>query len=177
MKPRCLPITLRQGVGITTLVLYSTCVLSQDALRPAPMPHSSATGRSFDTPPAAHAPESILPFPVHDTAARASGFPSPAETAIIPGIHLHRELVRNPVATFFLRVSGNGLLEDGVHHGDLLVVDRSLAPIHGQLVVMVHGNRFVLRRLPWLGEDDSCYEAVVESEAVWGVATTVIHTL
>ena len=141
------------------------------------MPDSPTTVRISGTSPALHAPASILPFPGHDTAARASGFPSPAETAIIPGIHLHRELVRNPVATFFLRVSGNGLLEDGVHHGDLLVVDRSLAPIHGQLVVMVHGNRFVLRRLPWLGEDDSCYEAVVESKVVNDAATTVIHTL
>ena len=56
----------------------------------------------------------------------AAGFPSPADDYIDSGIDLNEVLIRHPSSTFFLRVSGDSMVEAGIQHGDLLVVDRSL---------------------------------------------------
>ena len=58
----------------------------------------------------------------------AAGFPSPADDYVEVGIDLNEQLIRHPTSTFFLRVSGESMLGAGIHHGDLLVVDRSLEP-------------------------------------------------
>ena len=67
----------------------------------------------------------------------AAGFPSPADDYVEVGIDLNDQLIRHPTSTFFLRVSGESMLGAGIHHGDLLVVDRSLDPRPGRVVVAV----------------------------------------
>jgi len=57
----------------------------------------------------------------------AAGFPSPADDYIDRGIDLNEALIQHPSSTFFLRVSGDSMIGAGIHDGDLLVVDRSLA--------------------------------------------------
>ncbi len=76
-----------------------------------------------------------------------AGFPSPAADYVEAAIDLNVVLMPRPASTFLMRVSGDAMREAGIHHGDLLVIDRSLNPVAGAVVVAVHEGRFVLR---WL---------------------------
>ncbi len=117
----------------------------------------------------------------------AAGFPSPADDYIEVGIDLNEQLIRHPSSTFFLRVSGDSMTGAGIHHGDLLVVDRSLDPRPGRVVVAVLDGAFTLKRL-------ARYCGHLRLEAanpdyphldlhrcgdvqIWGVAIYVIHPL
>ena len=55
----------------------------------------------------------------------SAGFPSPAEDYLEGKLDLNRHLIPHPLATFFVRVSGDSMLGAGIHSGDLLIVDRS----------------------------------------------------
>jgi len=77
----------------------------------------------------------------------AAGFPSPADDYIDVGIDLNETLIRHPSSTFFLRVSGDSMVDAGIQHGDLLVVDRSLEARPGHIVVAVLDGAFTLKRL------------------------------
>jgi DNA polymerase V len=77
----------------------------------------------------------------------ASGFPSPAEDYAEGRIDLHRELIASPLSTFVLRVRGDAMRGDGIVDGDLLVIDRSLQPQAGGMVVAVLEGRYIVRRL------------------------------
>ena len=67
-------------------------------------------------------------------------------------LNLHGVLVTNPVCTFYMRVSGNGLREHGIQDGDLMVIDRSVEPCSGHVVVVAHQGCFLLRPLRRQGE-------------------------
>ena len=117
----------------------------------------------------------------------AAGFPSPADDYVEVGIDLNDQLIRHPTSTFFLRVSGDSMTGAGIHDGDLLVVDRSLDPRPGRVVVAVLDGGFTLKRLvrhqgrlrleaanpnyPPL-ELEGCGDM-----QIWGVAIHVIHPL
>ena len=58
----------------------------------------------------------------------SAGFPSPAEDYIELGIDLNKYLIKNPISTFFLRVSGNSMNNAGIYNNDLLIIDRSINP-------------------------------------------------
>jgi DNA polymerase V len=66
-----------------------------------------------------------------------------------PGLPLNLQalLVPRPHATVLLRVSGHSMREAGIHPGDLLVVDRSLPPRPGQIVVAQLADGFTLKSL------------------------------
>ncbi|MEB3307395.1 MAG: translesion error-prone DNA polymerase V autoproteolytic subunit [Cyanobacteriota bacterium] len=87
-----------------------------------------------------------VPIPLAGEAVEA-GFPSPAADYVEAMIDLNVVLMPRPASTFLMRVSGDAMREAGIHHGDLLVIDRSLSPVPGTVVVAVHEGRFVLR---WL---------------------------
>jgi DNA polymerase V len=53
-----------------------------------------------------------------------AGFPSPADDYLEPSLDLNERLVKNPNATFLVRVAGDPMIGAGIHSGDLLVVDR-----------------------------------------------------
>ncbi len=70
------------------------------------------------------------------------GFPSPADDFMDEAIDLHRLLVRNPAATFLYRADGWSMSGAGVSDGDILVVDRSVSPQAGDLVIAIwDGNQ------------------------------------
>lgn len=114
-----------------------------------------------------------------------AGFPSPADDYIEGQLDLNRHLIKNSAATYFVRVSGDSMTGAGIHSGDLLVVDRSLEPKNGNVVVAVIDGELVVKRLrlsegkPWLIPDNGAYPALevrAESEfRVWGVVTNVVH--
>lgn len=117
----------------------------------------------------------------------AAGFPSPADDYVEVGIDLNEQLIRNPTSTFFLRVSGESMLGAGIHHGDLLVVDRSLDPRPGRVVVAVLDGEFTLKRLVQhqgrlrLEAANPAYPPLELHRCgdvqIWGVAIHVIHPL
>lgn len=63
------------------------------------------------------------------------GFPSPAEDFSDDGIDLNELLVRNPPATFFYRAEGWSMMMAGICDGDILIVDRSVQPRDGDIVL------------------------------------------
>lgn len=70
------------------------------------------------------------------------GFPSPADDFLDDGVDLHRLLVRTPAATYLYRADGWSMLGAGISDGDILVVDRSVRPVSGDLVIAVwDGNQ------------------------------------
>ena len=117
----------------------------------------------------------------------AAGFPSPADDYVEVGIDLNEQLIRHPTSTFFLRVSGESMLGAGIHHGDLLVVDRSLDPRPGRVVVAVLDGEFTLKRLVQhqgrlrLEAANPAYPPLELHRCgdvqIWGVAIHVIHPL
>ena len=117
----------------------------------------------------------------------AAGFPSPADDYVEVGIDLNEQLIQHPTSTFFLRVSGESMLGAGIHHGDLLVVDRSLDPRPGRVVVAVLDGEFTLKRLTQhqgrlrLEAANPAYPPLELHRCgdvqIWGVAIHVIHPL
>jgi DNA polymerase V len=75
-----------------------------------------------------------LHIPMSGISARL-GFPSPADDFLDDTIDLNEHLVRNPAATFYYRAEGWSMLMAGVCDGDMLIVDRSVTPIDGDLVI------------------------------------------
>ncbi len=82
-----------------------------------------------------------MPLPLLARAVRA-GFPSPADDFIEEEIDLQRLLITNRPATFLVRVAGDSMIGKGLFDGDLAIVDRSLTPRDGDVVVVdVDGER------------------------------------
>ncbi len=116
-----------------------------------------------------------------------AGFPSPAEDYVDCELDLNQHLVRNPAATFFVRVAGDSMLRASIHDRDILVVDRSLeARNHSVVVAVVHGEMTVKRlRMHggqlWLIPENTDFpplEITAETDfEIWGVVTHVIHSL
>jgi DNA polymerase V len=75
------------------------------------------------------------------------GFPSPAQDYVEQGIDLNDLLVQRPAATYFVRVSGDSMIEAGINDGDMLVVDSSITAKHGDIVVAAVDSEFTVKRL------------------------------
>lgn len=126
---------------------------------------------------------SHLPLPYADGGIQA-GFPSPADNYITETIDLNKELVRHPAATFYGRVSGDSMIEEGIEPGDILVIDRSIEPDSGDLAVCCIDGEFTLKRIRleknrvWLIPSNEMFDPILvtpENEfSVWGVVT---HTI
>lgn len=117
------------------------------------------------------------------------GFPSPADDYTEARLDIRALVVQHPAATFFLRAASNSMRRAGIAQGDVLVVDRSLEPHDGHIVVArlageLHVRQLRVREgvatlispeprvapLPLGGEG-------VEGGEVWGVVTFVIKRL
>lgn len=112
-----------------------------------------------------------------------AGFPSPAQDYMSESIDLNRELVRHPATTFYARAVGDSMKGRGIDDGDLLVIDKSLEPRDGDIVVAFVDGEFTLKTV-MLESDGSClwlmpanddYSPIKVTEGnnfiVWGVLT------
>jgi DNA polymerase V len=115
----------------------------------------------------------------------SAGFPSPAEDYIEGKLDLNRFLVDRPAATFFVKAKGYSMIGANIHDGDLLIVDRSLEPIHMNIVIAAIEGEITVKRLhyvngkPTLVAENDSYKPIVINEysefLIWGVVTYVIH--
>lgn len=115
----------------------------------------------------------------------AAGFPTPAEDHVDCSLNLHELLIAHPAATFFVRVEGKSMEGAGIFSGDLLIVDRAIAPVQGKIVVAVINGEFTVKRILKKGkklflaaENPSFAPLEISPESdfqVWGVVTYVIH--
>ena len=125
-------------------------------------------------------------YPVFSTPVSA-GFPSPADDYIEAQLNLNQHLIKHPSATFFLRVSGQSMIGAGIHHGDLLIVDRAVEPQDGKIVIAVIDGELTVKRISQqahklflMPENDEFDPVEVRESAefsIWGVVTTVIHAV
>ena len=76
-----------------------------------------------------------------------AGFPSPADDYMHESLDFNRDLIRNPEATFYGRVEGDSMIEAGICDGDIAVIDRSLEPRHGDIVVGYINDEFTIKYL------------------------------
>ena len=117
----------------------------------------------------------------------AAGFPSPADDYIECNLDLNEHLIANPPATFFVRVSGNSMIGAGIHDGDLLVVDRSVEPRSGSIVLAVVHREITVKRIQrrggrmFLAPENTAYKPMEIGRdtglQIWGVCRHVIHRL
>lgn len=114
-----------------------------------------------------------------------AGFPSPAEEYLGDTLDLNQIMVDNPTATFFARVQGDSMTNT-IFPEDILVVDRSVSPKHGSVVVAIINNEFTVKRLNMndgltLVSDNPNYEPIrITGEmdlTVWGVVTGISRKL
>jgi DNA polymerase V len=124
-------------------------------------------------------------FTQHDvTAANATGFGAAADDYMERGIDLNEQLIHNKPATFFMRVSGNSMIGAGIHDGDIAIVDRSIKPNNGKIVIAVVNGDMLIRRLE---TTQNKIRLVPESKLatievssftelkIWGVVTYIVH--
>ena len=115
----------------------------------------------------------------------AAGFPSPAQDHASKRLDLNDFLIKNRDATFIFRVSGDSMTGVGIYANDTVLVDRSIDPKHGNLVVAVLNTEFTLKRLYKRGglvklvPENPIYPHIVIKESdefqVWGVVTATIR--
>lgn len=87
-----------------------------------------------------------LEIPLAESGVHA-GFPSPADDFLEGSLDLNRLVIRHPEATFFARVEGDSMKDEGIVEGDILVVDKSIEPYDGCLAVAVVDGEFTLKRV------------------------------
>jgi DNA polymerase V len=117
----------------------------------------------------------------------AAGLPSPAEYYEEETLDLNDHLLENPQHTFFVRVTGDSMINAGIHPGDLLIVDRSLRPNNGRIVIAVVNGELTVKKLfkergkLFLMPENPSYPCIEINEnmdfMIWGVVTNVIHSL
>jgi DNA polymerase V len=116
----------------------------------------------------------------------SAGFPSPASDYVERDIDLNDWLIRNKLATYIVRVEGDSM-EGEIRADDRLIVDRSLEPRHGDVVVACVDGEMLVKRLVaedgkyFLVAENPLYPAVElngdRETVIWGVATHCIHGL
>jgi DNA polymerase V len=116
-----------------------------------------------------------------------AGFPSPASDYLEGKLDLNKYLIKNPASTFFVRVSGDSMIGAGIHHGDLLIVDRSPEPKNKNIVIAVLNGELTVKRIKFNNgkitlepenKDFPVQEISNDMQfEVWGIVTNVIHKL
>ena len=127
-------------------------------------------------------------FTQHDVpTANATGFGAAADDYMERGIDLNEQLIRNKPATFFMKVSGNSMINAGIFDGDIVIVDRSIKQKNGAIVIAVIDGEMLIRRLDIsinkvrLIPETSKLAIIEVSDysdfKIWGVVTCIIRNV
>lgn len=117
----------------------------------------------------------------------SAGFPSPAEDFFQEGLDLNAYLIKRPAVTFLVKVEGESMIEAGINHGDILIVDRSIKPEENKIVIASLNGELVVKRLErkkgklFLKSENNKFEPIpVDEESdlqIWGVVIYTIHKI
>ena len=119
----------------------------------------------------------------------SAGFPSPADNYIEEKLNLNKHLIKNKESTFFVRVSGDSMINVGIFDNDILVVDRSLNPTKQSIVIASIEGELVVKKLIkdnksrdyYLKSENNDYPNIKLSShsdtMIWGVVIYTIHKL
>jgi len=115
----------------------------------------------------------------------SAGFPSPADDYTEQNIDLNEHLIKNPFSTFFLRVKGDSMINSGIQNHDLIIVDKSLIAVPGNIVIAMIDGEFTVKRLEkkndelyLKSENDSYPDFNFKNHneiQIWGVVIYSIH--
>ena len=121
------------------------------------------------------------------TSAVKAGFTSPADDYMERKLDLNKHLIKHPTATFFVRAAGESMIKVGIHHGDILIVDRSLEAKHGKIIIAAVDGELTVKRLyksskgTYLMPENDQYKPIkitnTNDVVIWGVVTNVLHEL
>ena len=113
-----------------------------------------------------------------------AGFPSPAEDFTDLSISLDKTLITNPPATFMAYADGDSMINIGIHPGDIVIVDRSITPSNGNIIIAILEGEFLIKQFTKIDKKikliahNSKYPTIHINEdtdfQVWGV---VIHSI
>lgn len=119
-----------------------------------------------------------------------AGFPSPAEDYLQESLDFNRDLIKHPESTFYGRVDGDSMIDAGICDGDIAVIDRSVEPQHGDVVVGYVNGEFTIKYLDLTHKNEGyielrpanrLYSPIRINECddfeVWGVVIWVIKKL
>jgi len=116
-----------------------------------------------------------------------AGSPSIAEDHIEEFLDMNNLLIRNPKTTFCVRVTGLSMIDAGIYEGDTLIVDSSITPVEGKIVIAALDGLLTVKRLgyikgkPFLLPENANFEPIpiLENSEVhiWGVVTNVLRSL
>ena len=144
------------------------------------------TGLRVISVEAAPFPGLVMELPLYTCHVRA-GFPSPADDHLDETLDLNRRYIRNPAATFFVVTDGDSMKDAGIHSGDTLIVDRSIKPVHGKIVIACVDGELTVKRYcvrggrPFLVAENADYADIElrdgQEVTVWGVVTQSIHSV
>jgi DNA polymerase V len=119
--------------------------------------------------------------------ANATGFGAAADDYMERGIDLNEQLIRNKPATYFMRVTGNSMINAAVHDGDIVIVDRSIKPTNGKIVIAVIDGEMLIRRyektmnslrlIPETAKLSPIEVSEFSDFKIWGVVTYVIKNV
>lgn len=117
-----------------------------------------------------------------------AGDPSPADSGIDEVVDLNEFLVHRPADTFMVRAAGESMRDAGIYEGDTLLVDRSLKPMNGKIVVAAVDGQLTVKRFHKdadggvsLLPENPAFEPIILAEGndliIWGVVTSVIRQM
>jgi DNA polymerase V len=116
--------------------------------------------------------------------ADATGFGSPTDDYMDRGIDLNEQLIKNKPATFFMRVQGSSMVNAHIHDGDIVIVDRSVQPQTGKIIIAVLDGEMLIRRyeksfhkvrlIPETPKLSPIEISEYADFSIWGVVTYVI---
>lgn len=114
----------------------------------------------------------------------SAGIASPIDDHIDRYLDLNHHLIKRPASTFLVRVEGDSMIGVGIYNDDILIVDRSVKPTDGKIVVAVIDNEFTVKRLKLRGKqvilfpENLEFKPIVTTEVmdfkIWGV---VLHAI
>ena len=87
-----------------------------------------------------------------------AGFPSPADDYRHDSLDFNRDLIRHPETTFYGRVDGDSMIDAGICDGDIAVIDRSVEPSDGDVIVGYVNEEFTIKFLDLKHKDDGFIE-------------------
>ena len=129
---------------------------------------------------------SALLIPLFESRIQA-GSPSPADELMEEALDLNVHLIQHKEKTFFVRVAGESMTGAGIFPGDLLIVDRALEAVSGNIIIAVLNGELTVKRLYKHQEtlilcaENENYSDIKITQyddfSIWGVVTNVIHPL